>query len=42
MDVTLSFNNSDGHVVWSEDFKGNESTMNFFDGYSIASKRKYE
>lgn len=38
MDVTLSLTNSSGDIVWSEGFKGNGFTMNFFDGYNVASK----
>lgn len=39
MNVTLSLVNSNGDVTWSDDFEGSGFTMNFTDGYNIASRK---
>lgn len=37
MEVTLRLVDA-GNVIWSDDFQGGGFTMNFFDGYNIASR----
>lgn len=39
MDVSLSLTSNTGDVVWQRDFRGSGFTMNFFDGYNIASRK---
>lgn len=39
MDVTLSLVKPDGETVWEHNFKAGGFTMNFFNGYDIASKK---
>lgn len=38
MDVTLSLQDAIGEKVWEQNFRGGGFTMNFFDGYNIASR----